>query len=257
MRIAHRTTNLGTNGFTMVEIALSLAIIGFALVAIIGVLPTGLEVQRTNLEDTMVNQEGNFFLQAIRSGAQGLDDLTNCVDWIRRDNTTLPINIVRDGGRAIIGLLSTPKYYLNTGTGTWTKNYDYYMVAKVRSMSGAASDKSAFARTNDLSFSYLLQSEIVPFAAYPTNYAQTNFNASGLNPNEQWARRDLWAQGNVLATNLYELRLTLRWPVHPDGSAGDRQQTFRALLSGRFISGWDTTNRALYLYFFRPSIYGP
>ncbi len=31
-------------GFTMIEIAMSLAIIGFALVAIIGILPMGLSV---------------------------------------------------------------------------------------------------------------------------------------------------------------------------------------------------------------------
>ena len=38
------------SAFTMVEIALALAIIGFALVAIIGVLPFGLNVQRQNRE---------------------------------------------------------------------------------------------------------------------------------------------------------------------------------------------------------------
>jgi len=36
------------SAFTLVEIALSIAIIGFALVAIIGVLPAGLNVQREN-----------------------------------------------------------------------------------------------------------------------------------------------------------------------------------------------------------------
>ncbi|HLZ53286.1 MAG TPA: prepilin-type N-terminal cleavage/methylation domain-containing protein, partial [Verrucomicrobiae bacterium] len=38
-------------GFTMVEIAICLAIIGIALVAIIGVLPAGLNVQRDNREE--------------------------------------------------------------------------------------------------------------------------------------------------------------------------------------------------------------
>src|SRR2546428_5718272 len=35
-------------GFTMIEIAIALAVIAFALVAIIGVLPIGLNVQRDN-----------------------------------------------------------------------------------------------------------------------------------------------------------------------------------------------------------------
>ena len=51
--------------FTMVEIALCLGVIAFALVAIIGVLPTGLRVQRDNREDTIINQEGLLWVDAI------------------------------------------------------------------------------------------------------------------------------------------------------------------------------------------------
>ena len=35
-------------GFTMIEIAIALGVIGFALVAIMGILPLGLTVQRDN-----------------------------------------------------------------------------------------------------------------------------------------------------------------------------------------------------------------
>ena len=42
----------GRAGFTMVEVAISLAIIGFALVAVIGILPAGLNVQKENREET-------------------------------------------------------------------------------------------------------------------------------------------------------------------------------------------------------------
>ena len=65
--------------FTMVEIALALAVIGFALVAIIGVLPAGMSVQRDNRESTIVNFDANFLMDAIKSGTVGLDDLTNHV----------------------------------------------------------------------------------------------------------------------------------------------------------------------------------
>ena len=64
-------------GFTMVEIALCLGIIAFALVAIIGVLPTGLSVQKDNREDTSINFDAAYLMDAIRNGAQGQDDLTN------------------------------------------------------------------------------------------------------------------------------------------------------------------------------------
>src|SRR5436309_6880874 len=77
-----------TDAFTMVEIALCLGVIAIALVAIIGVLPTGVRVQKDNREDTVINQEGLLWLEAIRSGAQGLDYLTNYVDTITISNSS-------------------------------------------------------------------------------------------------------------------------------------------------------------------------
>src|ERR1041385_6854527 len=73
-----------TAAFTMVEIAISLAVIGFALVAIIGVLPRGLRAGRENREETVINQDAAVRLTAIRNGALGMDDLTNYVYEIRR-----------------------------------------------------------------------------------------------------------------------------------------------------------------------------
>src|SRR5688500_11835611 len=67
------------SAFTMVEIALCLAIIAFALVAIIGVLPTGMGVQRENREETIINQDASVWVDAIRNGMIGYHDLTNYV----------------------------------------------------------------------------------------------------------------------------------------------------------------------------------
>src|ERR1051325_5972829 len=75
-----QTADCGLNrGFTMIEIALCLAIIGFALVAIIAVLPTGLNVQRDNREETIINQDAVVWVNSIHNGAQGYNDLTNYV----------------------------------------------------------------------------------------------------------------------------------------------------------------------------------
>ena len=74
----------------MVEIAIALAVIGFALVAIIGVLPSGLEVQKDNREETNINQDAVYFMDAIRSGARGADDLTNYVVAITNFWATYP-----------------------------------------------------------------------------------------------------------------------------------------------------------------------
>ncbi len=50
-------------------------VIGFALVAIIRVLPQGLTVQRDNREETIINFEAAFLMDAIRSGLPiGQDD---------------------------------------------------------------------------------------------------------------------------------------------------------------------------------------
>src|ERR1041385_8247392 len=71
-----------SGAFTMIEIALCLAIIGFALVAIIGVLPAGLNVQKENREETIINQDATVWMDAIRNGAQGYNDLTNYVTGV-------------------------------------------------------------------------------------------------------------------------------------------------------------------------------
>jgi hypothetical protein len=36
-------------------------------------------MQRDNREQTVINQDATIFMEAIRSGARGLDDLTNYV----------------------------------------------------------------------------------------------------------------------------------------------------------------------------------
>jgi len=38
-----------------------------------------MNVQKDNREETLINQDASVLLNAIRNGAQGLDDLTNYV----------------------------------------------------------------------------------------------------------------------------------------------------------------------------------
>ena len=160
----------------MVEIALCLAIIGIALVSIIGVLPIGMNTQRDNREETLVNQDATVLLEAIRGGARGLDDLTNYVYaitniWALYDANTNIISIGTNGysylgsslngtpmvpplpltnGQIIVGLLSTPKY-LNPSGGPIPNlilgGYSNHVVAYVHSISGPAIEKPP--QTND------------------------------------------------------------------------------------------------------------
>jgi prepilin-type N-terminal cleavage/methylation domain-containing protein len=181
--------------FTMVEIAISLAVIGIALVAIIGVLPLGMNVQRDNREATVVNQDATFFIEAIRSGAHGMDDLTNYVyaitnywteydangNFVKANNdgysyqgsqitriTTPPFFPITNGLR-IIGLLSTPGFTDGLGVSIPSLNfggYSNHVVAYVHSLSGPAVEKPP--QDNDIlrgdSFGYRIISENVPVA---------------------------------------------------------------------------------------------
>ena len=144
----------------MIEIAISLAIIGFALVAIIGVLPIGMNVQKDNREQTIINQDATMFMDAIRNGAQGVDDLTNYVMAITNEVTpydnngapgatqvygytptssSTPSPFWLTNGARIVGLLSTPKYVFPNINGV--AYYSNHVVAYVRSISGPANEK--------------------------------------------------------------------------------------------------------------------
>jgi type II secretory pathway pseudopilin PulG len=217
--------------FTMIEIAMALAVIGFALVAIIGVLPQGMDVQKENRRETIINQDANYLLQAIRGGAQGLNDLTNYVMsitnyWTAYTAETNQIdtgmdyytNVPTDNGNAvnsvsnclpfaltnganIIGLLSTPEY-IPLADGGFRSNY---IVAYFHAISGEAAEK--YPQTNSLveeaAFGYRLVSQIVPWGSTASygDPSWTNFEDPGLgvNADEAFDAVTNWAQ--TLATN--------------------------------------------------------
>ncbi|MGD1089398.1 MAG: type II secretion system protein, partial [Verrucomicrobiota bacterium] len=147
------------SGFTMVEIALSLAVIGIALVAIIGVLPIGMNVQKDNREETIIDQDATVFIEAIRSGASSpyATDLTNYVYAITNfqtpynnseagTTTTLGYTIFPGyltNNARIIGLLSWPEYTDNNGNPIpyLVNGYSNHVFAYVHSISGAAVEK--------------------------------------------------------------------------------------------------------------------
>ena len=192
----------------MVEIAICLAIIGIALVAIIGVLPAGLNVQKDNREETLIDQDAAVFMENIRNGARGLNDLTNYVmaisnSWTlyKQDDTvggqgvnfytytnataygaSVPSMMLTNGAN-IIGLLSIPEYTFNDGTPVSSLiygGYSNYVVAFVRSLSGPAVEKPP--QDNDIirsdSFSYKMICQNVPAPIYtPPPWIAQQYNA--------------------------------------------------------------------------------
>jgi type II secretory pathway pseudopilin PulG len=272
----------GNAAFTMIEIAISLAVIAFALVAIIGVLPMGMGVQRENREETLVNQDGPYFIEAIRNGARGLDHLTNFVDEITIKNqkggntvfinnppaTAANTNGYMTNGEWIVSLLSTPKYTQDPADPTGDPLTNTVM-ARIHAISDAATLQGSSSR--DMSFAYELTSEVVPFSFFSadsTNYA-SYYNAWLLNTNDgnllvDWmTRSNRWLESQQFAVtnfdvagtqpradvnvgargaNLYEVKLTFRWPLLANGSTGPRRQIYRALVSSHQVvdplKGW-------------------
>jgi len=78
-RLPRLRSTASVSGFTMIEIALCLAIIGFALVSILLVLPLGMNTQRDNRQLTIINQDASMLMETMRNGSYGSDDLTNYV----------------------------------------------------------------------------------------------------------------------------------------------------------------------------------
>jgi hypothetical protein len=241
----------------MIEIAISLAVIGFALVAIVGILPIGMGLQKQNRAETIINHDNSILFEGIRNGAMGIDDLTNYVMAITNTVTQFrngaptgqpvaygytpagsTMNRVPNSpqlplinGYRIIGLLSTPKY-VTAGN----LMYSNHVVAYIRSISGPASEK--FPQNNpaveDLAFSYRLIPEITPVQALGAD--------------------------STMQANLHEVRLSFRWPlVDTRGRAGPSQQSFRSTVGGMILRTNDVgypANRMEYaLYFFQPRTY--
>lgn len=259
--------------FTMVEIALSIAIVAFAMVAIIGVLPTGLQVQRDNREETIINQDGAYLLEAIRSGGLGLDELANFVERITITNRSRGWSISYFGSRLpevgrqipltnghfIIGMLSVPTYQSKENyRGGRTILSTNEVTALMRSISGSASQRFQSQEFRENAFTYLLTTTIVPYFPIATN------NIPSRNP-------DLVAltASNVM-NNLYDVRLHFRWPVVNVSGEGEdmqyqvgkREQVFRSLVNGRLTqtngsrfvpNNHYTTN----LFYFQPSTFAP
>jgi type II secretory pathway pseudopilin PulG len=253
---AHRRS---VAAFTMVEIALCLAIVGFALVAIIGVLPAGLNVQQQNREDTILNQDATVWLDAIRSGSRGYDELTNYVDRIVVSNFVYNINagvtnlasqgvivgqsvgpadIIITNGDRIVGLLTTPT--IVELPGGYVSNYVYAFMHAVNS-SAADAPPQDNADVRDLAFRYKMVVAVSPFASVDPEGIQTN------------------AVDQILRNNLADVRLLFRWPLKQpfdpsksDPQAGSSRMSFRTQIGGWVLLAPDSQFPTVPLYFLQP-----
>jgi type II secretory pathway pseudopilin PulG len=277
--------------FTIIEIALCLGIIGFALVAIIAVLPRGLDVQKRNREETIIGQDAEVWMNALRNGAQGYDDLTNyvlCVTnfWTRYNANYVPVEtnyffytpsnsgafsppnppfFPLTNGAHIVGLLSMPKLTTDDNALMPLPSYalppyrSNYVVAYVRAFSGAAVDKAP--QTNSIilgdAFTYRMIVENFLYQPMDTNAFCLDCPATnGLTVDQMAGRTNLLRTVWMLQTNSHDFRLRFRWPVLPNGEIGSYGQgTFRSMAAGQLILTNDPEIPAQPLYFVQPSTY--
>ncbi len=230
-------------GFTMVEIAIAIGVIGFALVAIIGILPAGLEVQRDNRSETIINQDATFWLEAIRSGAVGVDELTSYVENISLIERN-PVNG---------SIVSSNRYVLGSGAGqfrngadivgliTWAASApDREVRVQVTAISGAAAEKELDPTKRELAFSYLMRVVIDPQRAPENNPDDTALPFDAVTGEEMPLIRHFGysssAQAYPDATSLSEIRLTFQYPFVNEDKSPPRSQTFRASVARQVVN---------------------
>jgi len=240
----------------MMEIAISLAIIGIALVAIIGVLPYGMNVQQDNRQETIIDQDASVFMEAVRNGSLGLNDLTNYVyaitnywaefapaasggqtnaagvngytysAWSISPSTGYYTEYggALSNGANIIGLMSTPEFTDGSGnplSTIYNGGYSNHIVVYTYSISGPAIQKppqdNSIVRQDD--FGYRIYCVNAPVPA--------NTNELILSGGKQTAYEQ------EMSAALTELRLSFEWPQLPNGHLGSGRQTFRTLVAGR------------------------
>ncbi len=201
------------HAFTMIEIAIALGVIGFALVAIIGILPAGLEVQRDNRSETIINQDGTFWLEAIRNGARGMDDLTNHVESISivTPAPSASSNYYTYGGGfvsggEIIGLLTTQ-----------AAEPEAVVRANVWAVSGSAAEKEVNPINRVLSFKYRMSVHIERATNFALPFTTLSTNNQPVLPEP--------------LESLYFLRLTFSYPLIREDRFPPRSQSYRELVS--------------------------
>jgi Tfp pilus assembly protein PilV len=263
----------GLSAFTMVEVAIALGVIAIALVAIIGVMPTGLQVQRENRQDTILNQDGWLLVEVLRGGRDVSDRQTPVAsmapDWMDSlryltnhvlavtvtnavDGAILYVNPALVDGRMLpFGRLREPyqtRPILTNGlhiagllgrprievrNGATVTNY---VAALMRSISGPATDQGTVGR--DLAFTYIVTSELTPFGNHPAS--ALDFSAPGLSPQEVLVRSNRFIMALNQGANFSELRLSLAGPAYERRRDNETRwesfrdpKVFRTVLTGR------------------------
>lgn len=245
MRTERRTTGADA-AFTLTELALCIAVIGIALTAIIGVLPSGLNVQKQNREETLVAQDAQFLIETVRNGSMSIPDLIQQVDFIhwrrsgaevqdfyfRGPNFTeaLPGTVIPlTASWQVTALLSTPRFEV-VRRGVVVNE----VTAQFRSFSSPFSEK-AYRDDGLQPSSGRLQTALRYLVTAETQGTTTRAPVTLTSYTNQVVSNIVANQTFRVDQGLSELRLTFAWPVFRVGSdfqTGNGRRTFRTLITG-------------------------
>lgn len=274
--------SLDRAGFTMIEIAISLAIVAVAMVAILGILPAGLSVQQENREDTIIDQEAEYYMNVIRNSGMGVGPLfigshveqisitrTNNLtgasfDVLYNQNSTTGLGFNWGSRQVVRKLLSTPSWDLGSLEFIPDAVFDpqtginieeqFIVKAAVKSITGTAVELTS--THNEGGFRYEMTVSLHPvitpalFSGYGIDAGPSqvflNLQESGLP-----GQGELLRQAGLNA-NLWELELTMRWPLnYIDRQAGtyvlgNNKRTYRSVMAGHVAP--DDRSRNLFVF---------
>lgn len=231
----------------MAELALCIAIVAIAMVAIIGVLPLGMNVQKQNREETIINQDAQILMDALKTAAVSgapltniyrdslkladrmwtfanqADDLTNFVDYVVVENSLgrsywrgpwyRPVNggASADGSRA--PLLDGHMFLnalLTPHAETNSGRFVTNMVfAQLRPISGPLSEQPSSLTRKPA------PSEAAAEERFDTvfRYIVTAELSPAMPTSPALAQGEEIARLRNLTNQVYDLRLTFEWPV--------------------------------------------
>lgn len=214
MQFSRKPSPITQTAFTLVEIVLSLAIVAVALVAIIGVLPLGLNVDRSNREDSIINQEATLWMEALRGGSEYM--ALPPVDYMVLTENGVVVDgfeVVDPAPTNVLKLVSTISdtvvpNVLNQNQGNPPAATRLAHV-RARAVNGNLSELQG---DTNFAFGYQLEVEVSPHYTGPGSPYLNVFNTN----------------------QLYDVRLEFNWPLVPpdDRIQTDfaRSKTFRSIV---------------------------
>jgi type II secretory pathway pseudopilin PulG len=253
---------ISTAAFTMMEIAISLAVIGIALVGIIGVLPIGMNVQQTNRQETVIGQDANVLMEAVRNGSMGYDDLTNYVYAISNywteyqplntggtlnsgvngytyQSATVDPNYLKElnipvgsyerqltNGANIVGLMSTPEFTFDNGNPAAGLLYPTQLIYSNHVVVYCRS-MSGPAVEKPPQDNPILHQDSFSYLIFCVNAPVP------LNTNDFLVGGGPTVYESQTFDALHELRMTFLWPQFANGNLGSGRETFRTLVAGQ------------------------